>query len=31
MEAEVRATAREYGCPPWELSLIKGLPTDFDW
>ena len=31
IEAEVRAMAREYRCPPWELSLMEDFPTNFDW
>lgn len=31
LEAEIRKTASEYGCPPWELSLVEEIPEDFKW
>ncbi|MGD9941069.1 MAG: hypothetical protein AB7T74_14840 [Clostridia bacterium] len=31
MEAEIRLTARDYGCPTWELGLTEELPSDFEW
>jgi hypothetical protein len=31
MEAEIRVTARDYGCPTWELGLVEELPQNFEW
>jgi hypothetical protein len=31
LEAKIRKTAGEYGCPPWELSLVEEIPEDFIW
>jgi hypothetical protein len=31
LEAKIRMTAREHGCPPWELSLVDEIPEDFIW
>jgi hypothetical protein len=31
MEAEIRVTARDYGCPTWELGLVDETPPDFEW
>ena len=31
MEAEIQSTAREYGCPPWELGLVEEVPPNFEW